>query len=450
MSAAVLVVDDEPQVAEFCRMTLEDAGHRVTVAHSATEALSTIDDRGIDIVLSDVRMPGMTGTHLLQSLAMLATAPDVILMTAYGNVSSAVEAVRLGAFDYLEKPFTPDRLQTTVQRLSEIRRLRLAIAQGKYANTASAVENEICGASRAMVEVFNSIIRLADRTHPVLITGETGTGKELVARAVHDKRLSANRPFVAVDCGALSPSLVESELFGHVRGAFTSALGDRRGLLESSAGGTLFLDEIGELPLELQSKLLRVLQSREFRPLGSNTTRRLESRVIAATNRDLEKAVAEGTFRADLFYRLNVYPIPVPPLRARKGDIPLLAQHFIDRHGEGRVVSIAPEALAALSTYHWPGNVRELESCILRMISRTERRVLEAADIPPCLTSPPPSAAPASSELEQAERRVIEAALNAAAGNVGLAAQRLGLSQATLYRKISIHGLKPRRSGHQL
>ncbi len=449
MDISILIVDDDPAVAEFCRVTLAGQGYSVIVATSAADALVLVNRHETDVVLSDVRMPGMDGIELLRHLASMAdNAPDVVLMTAYGSIESAVEATRIGAYGYIEKPFQHERLETTIRRVAEMRRLRRQNLLLRFQLEAASDGRGIGGVSRGIVAVCESILRVAGRPQPVLITGETGTGKELIARAVHEQgqRNGHPRPFVTVDCGALSESIAESELFGHVRGAYTGALGDRRGLLESSAGGTLFLDEIGELPLALQAKLLRVLQDRDFRPLGSDAARRFEGRVIAATNRDLERAVASGEFRADLYYRLNVHAIHVPPLRERRDDIPFLIQHFIRKHGDGRVLAMTPEASGALALCNWPGNVRELENCIVRMTAGCDGRVLDLKDIPSAFRLPPPTPVPAGTALEHAEREAIAAALRNSQGSVADAARKLGVSAATLYRKIAVHGLKQSRT----
>jgi DNA-binding NtrC family response regulator len=443
MAFSVLVVEDDRAVAEFCRLTLADAGYIVLAVHSAAEAVATMGRHEIDIVLSDVRLPGMSGIELLRAISSGENPPDVVLMTAYGSIASAVEAVKLGAYDYLEKPFQADSLQSTIRRLAEVRALRAQNMLLRFQlGPANDVKSAICGRSRSMLALFESILRVASRRQPVLITGETGTGKELIARAIHEQGLGRDRPFVAVDCGALSQSIIESELFGHVRGAYTGALGDRRGLLESSTGGTLFLDEIGELPVAMQVKFLRVLQDRVFRPLGSDIARPFEARVIAATNLDLEKAVSADAFRPDLYYRLNVHAIHAPPLRARRDDIPWLIRHFIQKHGEDRVLAIAPEANDMLAAHDWPGNVRELENCMIRMIASCEGRVLDIKDIPRALRKPLDRSAATGTALEEAERAAIAGALHNSGGSIAEAARSLGVSKATLYRKMISHGLK--------
>ena len=435
----ILVVDDNYSITEFCRVALTEAGHAVMTAQSTEEALEALDQHPIDIILSDVRMPGVSGMDLLRMVAKGPHPPSVILMTGFATVTDAVEAVKMGAYDYIEKPFTRERLVSLVERVIQARSQRtenLLLGQQLIAGDS---HHGIVGRSPRMVAVFESILRVADRNQPVLITGETGTGKERVALAIHEQG-SRNGPFVAVDCGALSPHLVESELFGHVRGAFTGAERDRKGLLETSAGGTLFLDEIGDLPLALQVKFFRVLQDGEFRPLGADSMRRLEGRVIAATNRDLEQAVREGTFRAELYFRLNVHAITVPPLRSRRMDIPLLVHHFLHVFSDEGPLSITPEAEKLLGEYDWPGNVRELQNCIIRMIANRRSNRLDVGDIPalPGLNTSPSSL----SALDEAEREVIVKTLQDMGGNVVEAARALGLSRATLYRKMRALGLR--------
>jgi DNA-binding NtrC family response regulator len=440
---SILVVDDNQAVAEFCRVTLSEAGHSVITAHSAQEALEALDRHPVDIILSDVRMPGVSGLELLGMVSKGPLPPSVILVTGFGSVPAAVEALKMGAYDYVEKPFSRERLISLVDRLIQARAQRTEnLLLGQQLNAGDA-RHGIVGRSPRMVAVFESILRVADRPQPVLITGETGTGKERVALAIHEQGTRSG-PFVAVDCGALSPHLVESELFGHVRGAFTGADRDRKGLLETSAGGTLFLDEIGELPLVLQAKFFRVLQDGEFRPLGSDRTRQFEGRVIAATNRDLEQAVRDGAFRAELYFRLNVHAIAVPPLRARRMDIPLLVHHFLQLFSDEGPVTIGPEALRILTEYDWPGNVRELQNCIIRMTANRPGPRLDVEDIPPLAGL---SANPAPlSPLDEAEREVIARTLDEKGGNVVETARVLGVSRATLYRKMRALGLREARS----
>ncbi len=440
----VLVVDDDAAVAGFCRAVLSQAGYVVLMAKSGKEALAALQEHEIDVVLSDVRMPAMDGVDLLRAISPRHSGPDVVLMTGFASVPSAVDAIRLGAYDYLVKPFEADQLTATLQRLAELRALRAEnLALRLQLDSERGVWGMV-GASPAMLAVFKALPRIAGKRQPVLITGETGTGKELVARAIHDQGPANGRPFVTIDCGALSADIVESEIFGHVRGAFTGAVGDRSGLLASAAGGTLFLDEVGELPLALQAKFFRVLQDREFRPLGGDAVREFGGRVIAATNRDLEAAVRAGLFRPELYFRLCVHSVHVPPLRARKGDVPALVRHFIRKHGGDEVLAITPAALEELAAYHWPGNVRELENCILGMLANCEGRVLGTEDVPKALRTALREERPGErTPLEDAERAAIVAALEEAGGNIAETARRLGIAKATLYRKMGAYAVTP-------
>ena len=440
----VLVVDDDAAVAECCRQELSSAGHAVLIVKSGKDALAAIEEHEIDVVLSDIQMPGMDGVDLLRSISPGNGGPDVVLMTGFASIASAVEAIRLGAYDYLVKPFQPGQLEVTIERLAELRAVRAENLALRFQLDSERGDSGMIGGSPAMLALFQSLPRIAGKRQPVLITGETGTGKELVARAIHDQGPDKHRPFLAVDCGALSADIAESEIFGHVRGAFTGAAADRPGLLASAAGGTLFLDEVGELPLALQAKFFRVLQNREFRPLGGDAVRKFDARVIAATNRDLEAAVRDGSFRPELYFRLSVHLVHAPPLRARKSDIPALIRHFIHKHGEDGVLAITPEAMRELSAYAWPGNVRELENCILSMLAHCEGRVLDTGDIPKTLRLALREEGQGSrTPLEDAERAAIVSALEEAAGNITETARRLGIAKATLYRKMSAYALTP-------
>jgi DNA-binding NtrC family response regulator len=342
------------------------------------------------------------------------------------------------------KPFVASQIEATFQRLAELRAVRVENLALRLQLDSERGIGGIVGGSPSMLAVFKAIPRIAGKRQPALITGETGTGKELVARAIHDQGPNSERPFVAVDCGALSADIAESEIFGHVRGAFTGTVGDRPGLLASTARGTLFLDEVGELPPALQAKFFRVLQDREFRPLGSDTVRRFEGRVIAATNRDLKAAIHAGSFRPELYFRLCVHSVHVPPLRARKSDIPVLIRHFIHKHGGDQVLAMTPAALNELAAYHWPGNVRELENCILGMVANCEGRILDMGDIPKALrVAMREERSGSRTPLEEAERAAIVATLEEAGGNIAETARRLGIAKATLYRKMGTHALTP-------
>ncbi len=441
----ILVVDDEAAVAAFCRDVLTESGHSVLLAHSGREALAILEDHEVDLVLSDVRMAGVSGMDLLATIAPSEERPAVILFTGYGTVRSAVEAMRLGAYDYILKPISPEELEATVRRLEETRALRRENRLLRFRLESAQGMGGMIGSDPAILDVCASILRIAPKRYPVLITGETGTGKELVAHALHAHSGSGDSPFLVADCGALSPSLVESELFGYVRGAFTGAGSPRAGLLASAAGGTLFLDEIGDLPLETQARLFRVIQEREFRPLGSDKARKFEARVIAATNYNLESAIKSGSFRPELYYRLNVHQIALPPLRARKGDIPALVRHFIQKHGGGREFAIGAEAMKALVEYDWPGNVRELENCILHVLAESEGMTAGRSHLPRAITQTIGQTAGIETPLDAAEKSTIAAVMEAHQGNVAEAARKLGISKATVYRKLEIYGIAKRR-----
>ncbi len=385
MRAQVLIVDDEPNMRRTLEILLgEDDRLEVATAASAEKALERLAREPADLVLTDLTMPGMDGLELLRRVRESSPETQVVLMTAYQTVESALAAMRAGAFEYLIKPFAPEELVAIVEaalkqgaQVRETRRLRAALEAGRF--------GDLVGTSEAMRRIFHTIERAAETDATVLITGESGTGKGLVARAVHYRSKRADGPFVAVNVAALAPSLAESELFGHERGAFTGAVKTRIGRLEQADGGTLFLDEIGELPPALQTKLLTALQEKTFERVGGSQTLRTDLRVIAATNRDLEKAIADGSFREDLYYRLHVVTIAVPPLRERREDIPLLVEHFLgdlSRKLEGPPKALSAEAREALETYDFPGNVRELANILERASILAEGAEIQRADLP--------------------------------------------------------------------
>ncbi len=438
MADTILVVDDEEDIREICTEVLEGAGYAVRAAASAREAMAVLDDGGIEIVLTDLCMPDASGLELLHHVKDQHRSVDVILMTGHATVATAVEAIKLGAYDYLMKPFATDAVTSCVARVLEKRELLVENRLLREQVRSGAGVGGLIGTSAAMERVSRLILKLAPRLQPVLITGESGTGKELVARALHEHGPNPGEPFVPVDCGALSAGLIESELFGHTQGAFTGATQRRAGLLASAGKGTLFLDEIGELPLEQQVKLLRAIEEREFRALGSNEQRHFEARLMAATNRDLATAAREGKFRGDLYYRLNVLSIHLPPLRERKGDIPALAQHFLERERRG----ISREALAQLMHYAWPGNVRELQNHVLRAAAASEGPLVQVEDLAPELrTAAAGDGAPKLTYLEQLERKAIVEMLEASGGNRLNAAKMLGISKTTLYKKLKDYRL---------
>lgn len=367
----ILVIDDEEIVRKSCLRTLQPEGYEVSVVQSGIEGLKILEKEGFDLVLIDLKMPDMDGIEVLKRVKEGWPDTEVIIITGYGTVGSAVQAIKLGAFDYLEKPFTPEALLLVVSRAIERKRLILEnLKLRQEIGTLYKLEN-IVGTSKEMQKVFRLIATVAPTGTTVLLTGESGTGKELVARAIHYNSPRKEGPFVVVDCGTIPEGLMESELFGYMKGAFTGATTNKKGLFEIASGGTIFFDEIGNIGLSTQVKLLRVIQEREFRPVGGRDPIKIDIRVIAATNKDLEAMTKEGSFREDLFYRLNIFPIHLPPLRERKEDIPLLSYHFLKRYSEylgKEVTHISAEAMKVLIFYDWPGNVRELENSIHRAI----------------------------------------------------------------------------------
>src|SRR5213596_1658514 len=368
-------------------MTIGEAlGFICMEAESGESALALLEEQPAHIILTDMVMPNMSGLEFLERVKRLLPRAEVALMTGHGSVETAVQAMKLGAYDYISKPFSPlDELRLFLRRMAE--KIRL-VEENQFLRERMDTETElhgIVGASAKIQDVLRMISRLKDTRTPVLIAGESGTGKELVARAIHFRGSFANRPFVAVDCGSLVPTLIESELFGYEKGAFTGAVRSKTGLFQSANGGTIFLDEIGELPLEMQAKLLRVLQEKEVRPVGSNQKVRVDVRVIAATNRDLEAAYRNGTFRKDLYFRLNVVTVHLPSLRERRSDIPVLVHHFLNRYAPGISLHVTPAAMKSLLQYEWPGNVRELENCIARAVTLGDGMTIDVGDLPPAI-----------------------------------------------------------------
>ena len=381
----VLVVDDEDVVCKSCKAILKEEGCEVETAYSGAEALQVMGAQDFDVVITDLRMPGMDGMELLTEIKHEAPSTAVILITGYSTVQTAIEAIKCGAFDYIPKPFTPDMLTVTVAKAVENRALRKENLRSEKSPEEHHALGDIIGGSRKMRELYKVIEKVAPTDSTVLIHGESGTGKELVAKAIHANSLRSSAQFVSLDCTALTESLLESELFGHVKGSFTGAIVSKPGLFEIAAGGTFFLDEIGNVSLPTQSKLLRVLQEREFKPVGGNVTKKTDIRLITATNRNLEAMIAEGTFREELFYRLNVLPIFLPPLRKRKDDIPALVDHFLEKFSQrlnGRETAISPEAMNFLIKYDWPGNVRELENIIERLVVMADGSMIKPEHLP--------------------------------------------------------------------
>jgi DNA-binding NtrC family response regulator len=442
MAAHILVVDDDQSSRELLTRILGQDGHQVTAladGHEAIEALGRGEPP--DLVVSDIRMAEADGLQVMDAYRQKAPDTPVILVTAFGTVDGALEAIRRGAADYLSKPYDVDAIKLVVARALKQRALALenrTLRRGlrdKYR-----LEN-VVGRSESMLQVFKTAARVAATDATVLIQGESGTGKELVARAIHESSPRAAGPFVAVDCGAIAEGVLESELFGHARGAFTGAQAMRRGLFEEASGGTLFLDEIGDVGPNLQARLLRALQEGTIRRVGTNEPIAVDVRAVAATNRDLEQAVKAGTFRADLYYRLNVVAIRIPPLRERLEDVPLLAEHFAHKHGRGEGTAISPAARDLLVAYHWPGNVRELENVIARALALNPSGVILPDDLPEAIRSGQPAEpAPAGlvgqerPTLEELERRYAQQVLRETGGNKSRAADILGIDRKTLYR----------------
>ncbi|MGE5326066.1 MAG: sigma-54-dependent transcriptional regulator [Deltaproteobacteria bacterium] len=439
-SKAILIVDDERSAREFCKEILKGQGFHIDLADSGERALEILENREADIVLTDVRMPGMDGMDLLKEIKGKYPGTDVVVMTGFGSIESAVKATKLGAYDYITKPFKVEDFRRVFRRLADVRELT---AENKLLKEQLRTQEgfaNMVGSSPRIQKIYLLVSKAAAKRHPVLILGESGTGKELVARAIHNQGPWRDRPFVPIDCGALAPTLIESELFGHIRGAFTGAMQSRIGLLASASGGTVFLDEIAELPVELQVKLLRALQEGEIKPIGSNERTRVEARVIAATNQDVEAAIKRGSLRKDLYFRLNVVSIKMPPLRERKSDIPTLAHYFIEKYqGEdNRVTEIAYEAMSRLMNYNWPGNVRELENCIQRALVLGTGAVIHARDLPSNVlyqVGPAPESSEVS-PLGELERRAILQALRSTGGDRLRAAKLLGIGKTTIYRKL--------------
>ncbi len=444
-----LIVDDEQSIRKICMTVGASLGFECAEAQSAEAAMSQLEAESPDIVLSDLRLPSMSGMDLLKQMRSALPRTEVAIMTGHGSIESAVQAMRLGAYDYITKPFRLDELKLLLQRMAEKVKL---VVENEFLRERVQAETDlhgIVGSSNKIQDVLRMVARLKDTRTPVLITGESGTGKELVARAIHFRGSLANRPFVAVDCGALVPTLIESELFGYEKGAFTGALKAKQGLFQAASGGTIFLDEIGELPLEMQAKLLRCLQEKEVRPVGSNDRVKVDVRVIAATNRDLEAAYRAGTFRKDLYFRLNVVTVHVPALRERKSDVPNLVHWFLDRYAPGVPMHVTPTAMKSLLQYDWPGNVRELENCIERGVALGDRQVIDVDDLPPAIRAldGEPATATAnesrtSTDLEDLERVTIQRVFEQVNGDKVLAGKMLGISRATLYRKLKRYNIE--------
>jgi len=452
----ILLVDDDWQTAEALRKNLQMEGYAADIATSLPEALDMLARGLYPIVLSDLRMPEMSGVELCDEIRRRHPDTEVVILTAYGTIQTAVEAVKRGAYDYLTKPVDTERLLGTLRRLFELRRLRDENRALREQIQAERKATRLIGSSPAIAAVLEAARTVAPTDATVLIRGESGTGKELVASAIHNLSPRAKRPLVKVNCAAIPETLLESELFGHERGSFTGAVARRKGRFEAAHRGTIFLDEISEMSPALQAKLLRVLQEREFQRVGGTDTIAVDVRVIASTNRNLEAAVREGDFREDLYYRINVVPIALPPLRDRREDIMLLASHFLERFNRRNhkaIKGFTPAAREKLMAYNWPGNVRELENCIERSVVMAQGDTIGPDDIalnPDIRRDSPAEVASAllrpGFSVEDFERTLIEAALERTGGNQSRAAELLGLTRRTLQYRIEKHGIQAGRA----
>ncbi len=448
MTGSILIADDESEIRESLSMVLEDEGHICTTVEDGAAAIQVLKEHTFDILITDLKMPKADGIEVLEQALKYASQTLPIVITAYATVETAIQALRKGAADYILKPLDFDEVLIRIENLLEHRSL---IQENKYLRERIDQEfnfNHIIGESPAMKKVYQMVERVSQAISNVLITGPSGTGKELVARAIHFNSDRSKKPFIAINCGAISESLVESELFGHVKGAFTGAISSKEGVFVAANKGTVFLDEIGEIPLNLQVNLLRVLQEREVRPVGSNQVVNFDTRIIAATNKDLLQEVKEGRFREDLYYRLNVVEIKLPPLSERKEDIPLLAYHFLKKYSKELnrpVQGVAGEAMAALLSYEWKGQVRELENIIERAVLLGDSEFITLSDLPEGIISSESEYHMDSESLEEAvqafERHYIQSVLRRTEGNKSQAARLLDIDPSTLYRKMERMGL---------
>ena len=445
LKGRILVVDDDPEMCRLLSDVLTEEGHTAETANTGQEALTKLSDE-IDLVITDLRLKEMKGLELMHQIKQQQPGVSVIIITAFGTVESAIEAMKLGAYDYIPKPFKMAELVVVVQKALQEGALRREVIRLRRERGKEYQFSNIIGKSKAMQAVFDLIRRIADSSSNLLVTGESGTGKELVAKAIHFNSPRKDRPFIPVNCAAIPETLLESELFGHVRGAFTDAKGDKAGLFEEAAGGTLFLDEISELPMSLQAKLLRVLQDKVIRRVGSNKQAKVDVRVIAASNSDLDEEVKQHRFRGDLFYRLNVIQIQLPPLRGRTEDILALADHFLKKYQQENgkaIIEISETALSLLVRYPWPGNVRELENAMERAVILARGNQILPEDLPSTITGGQndyvslEKALQQQLTLDELEREYIARVLEQTGGNKYQAAHLLGIDRKTLYRKLA-------------
>ena len=445
----LLIVDDERSIRDACREIAQSLGFNAFTADSAEHAYRILESQGIDAVLLDLRLPGAGGLEALNQMKSRKPDAVVVVVTGYGTVQSAVQAMKNGAYDYVTKPFSLDELKMLLDRLVSHLKLKTENRMLREKIKSKQGFGSIVGRSPEMEKLYHIIAKAAHSTHPVLILGESGTGKELVARSIHFSGPFRDKPFIPVDCGSLVPTLIESELFGFVKGAFTGATHSKDGLLTIAEGGTVFLDEVGELPVDLQAKLLRAIQEKEIRPVGSTKQLPINVRILAATNRDLELGVAQGTFRRDLYFRLNVLSLRIPALRERRQDIPLLATHFLDRmtRSSGQERTLSDDAMKAMLAYDWPGNVRELENCLERACALTTGPMLHVGDLPPAVSNLGTNEVPGDANgankiipMAELEKQTILNAIAQLNGDKLLAARLLGIGKTTLYRKLKEYG----------
>jgi two-component system response regulator PilR (NtrC family) len=456
----LLIVDDEKSMREFLAIVLRKEGYYVTAVADGESALRLLEQDIFDLVMTDMKMPGMDGLALLRSIKQLSPRTVVLMITAYASTENAVEAMRAGAYDYVTKPFQIDEVKLLINKALDHRNLEEENRRLKEQFHQLEGFEQLIGRSHSMQRVLELINKVADSNSNVLIFGESGTGKELVARALHSRSRRKEKPFVTINCSALPEPLLESELFGHMKGSFTGAVSNKEGLFEVANDGTIFLDEIGDTPAAIQVKLLRVLQEKEFRRIGGTKDIRVDVRVIAATNKDLDKAIADGTFREDLYYRLDVIPIHLPPLRERRDDIPMLAEHFLGKYGRAGAVPVtglAPGALQVLSAHDWRGNVRELEHLVERAVTLATSPLLTPDLLTACLQRPdssaasvitdqlPPDGIDLESMVSQLERKLLLQALDRSGGIKKRAAQLLGLNFRSFRYRLEKYGLKKGR-----
>ncbi len=441
----LLIVDDERAIREACREVAQSLGFTTFAADSAEHAYRLLESQGIDAVLLDLRLPGAGGLEALNQIKSRRPDAIIVVVTGYGTVQSAVQAMKNGAYDYVTKPFSLEELKLLLDRVASHLKLKTENRVLREKIKSKQGFGGIIGRSPEMEKLYRIVAKAAHSTHPVLILGESGTGKELVARSIHFSGPFRDKPFIPVDCGSLVPTLIESELFGYVKGAFTGAQHAKDGLLAIAEGGTVFLDEVGELPIDLQAKLLRAIQEKEIRPVGSTKHIPINVRILAATNRDLEEGVAQGTFRRDLYFRLNVLSLRIPSLRERRQDIPILAAHFLERQSRtaGQERTLSDDGLKAMLAYDWPGNVRELENCLERACAFTTGPVIHLGDLPREISQLEGVTAPGNGSgaskivpMSELERQTILNAIAQLNGDKLQAARLLGIGKTTLYRKL--------------